>query len=80
MRAAELFINRYLDPEVQTELPKRVGVAPVKKAALVKLAEDPELKDVMRLDPAQIRNMYFIDWSKVNIAEWVNKWNRVIAR
>ena len=34
----------------------------------------------MLLDPAQIRNMYYIDWSKVNVNEWVNKWSRVMAR
>lgn len=79
-RAAEAFIDRYLDPEVQVEMAKKTGVVPVKKAALAKLADDPEIRDVMLLHPAQIRNLYYIDWSKVNIGEWVNKWNRVIAR
>ena len=78
--AAEFFIDRYVDPEVQVELPKKVGLVPVKKAALARLAEDPELKAVMLLDPAEIRNMYYIDWSKVNVNEWVNKWSRVMAR
>ena len=78
--AAEAFINRYLDPEVQIQVSRRTGVVPVKKAALSRLADDPELKDVMILDPAKIRNMYHIDWSGVNVGEWVNKWNRVMAR
>jgi putative spermidine/putrescine transport system substrate-binding protein len=79
-RAAEFFINRYLDPEVQVELPKKTGIAPVSKAALAKLAADPELKGLMLLEPAKIRNLYYIDWSKVNVGEWVSKWNRVMAR
>ena len=79
-RAAEFFIDRYVDPEVQVELSKKVGLVPVKKAALAKVAADPELKAVMLLDPAEIRNMYYIDWSKVNVNEWVNKWSRVMAR
>jgi len=78
--AAELFINRYLDPEVQVEFPKKVGIAPVKKAALARLADDPELRGLMLLTPKQIQNMYYIDWSKVNVGEWVNKWSRVLAR
>lgn len=78
--AAEFYVNRFLDPEVQLAFAKRLGVAPVNKAALARLSADPELKDHMLLTPAQIQKMYFIDWSKVNMAEWVNRWSRVLAR
>lgn len=78
--AADAFINRYLDSDVQAKLTKKLGVAPAQPAALAQLVNDPELKDLMLLTSAQMQNMYFIDWSKVNPAEWVNKWNRTMAR
>jgi putative spermidine/putrescine transport system substrate-binding protein len=78
--AADAFIDRYLDPDVQVGMSRQTGVAPIKQAALATLAGDPELKEVMLLKPEEIRNAYYIDWSKVNINEWVNKWNRVMTR
>ncbi len=79
-RAAEFYINRYLDPEVQATFSQRMGVVPVNKAALARLAADPALRRLMLLDPAQIRNMYYLDRAKINQADLVNKWNRVMAR
>jgi putative spermidine/putrescine transport system substrate-binding protein len=78
--AAEFFINRYLDPEVQFAFSKAIGSAPVNRTALARLAEDPELKGVMRLTPEEIQKLYYPDWSKVNMKDWVSRWSRVMAR
>lgn len=80
MRPAEFFINQYLSLQVQLAMSRKLGVGPVNEAALAELAKDPEWKDGMVVDPAIIRNMYYLDWSKVNLNEWVNKWSRVMAR
>lgn len=79
-RAAEFAINRYLDPDVQVAMSKKTGLMVGSKAALTKLANEPAMKGLMLLDPAQIRNMYYIDWSKVNLNDWISKWNRTMAR
>ncbi len=79
-RAAEFFINQYLDPDAQVKISGKLGQVPVKKGALAKLGDDPELREIMLLTPAQIRNMYYLDWSRVNFSEWVSKWSRAMAQ
>ncbi len=79
-RAAEFFVNRYLDVEVQVEFSKKTGTVPVRREALAKLAADPQVREFTVLDPNRIRTMYYVDWSKVNVSEWANKWSRMMAR
>ncbi|MCC7275402.1 MAG: extracellular solute-binding protein [Alphaproteobacteria bacterium] len=78
--AAEYWVNRYLSPEVQEALGRANGIAPVNAAALAKLKADPLLAELMLLTPEAIAGTYAIDWSRIDLADIVDKWNRVTAR
>lgn len=80
-RAAQFFLNRYIDPAVQLQFTEKVGSVPANEAALAQLATRAELRDVPTiLEPAKIRNMYYIDWFKVDFNDWIGKWSRMMAR
>ncbi len=79
-RAAEFAINRYLDPDVQVGMAKKTGLMVHSKEAMARLAKDPAFKGLVFLSPAEIRNMYYIDWSKMNLNDLISKWNRTMAR
>lgn len=78
--AAEFWINQYLDTDVAAEIHRRLGIGPALGGELPKLAADPELKQVMLLSRTEIGKMYQIDFSKINMREWTEKWNRTIGR
>lgn len=79
-KAAETFMNLYLSTPVQETLCRANGIVPVNPDAAVKLQDDPLLKEMMLLTPEQIANAYYADWSKVSMAQWGQKWNRVVLR
>jgi putative spermidine/putrescine transport system substrate-binding protein len=74
------FINLYLDPEVQSQHAKATGVMPAYPAALKAFAEDPVVKELMLLEPAQIDNLYVVDFSKIDQAKWREAWNKEVVR
>ncbi len=77
---AALYIDAYLDAATQYEMTVKTGTVPVSPAARARLADVPVVRDQMVLDPARIAAMTRIDFSKVDLADWNDRWNRVIAR
>jgi putative spermidine/putrescine transport system substrate-binding protein len=77
---AQKFLNAYLDPEVQLAHAKATGVLPINRAALKKLGEDPENRNVLLLKDEELDNLFVVDFSKVKLAEWRSAWNRDIKR
>ncbi len=79
-RAAEWFINAYLADEAQYILADRRGVIPANATARARLAADPVLKEFFILDKDAFANMMPIDWSKIDVDSFAEKWNRAISR
>jgi putative spermidine/putrescine transport system substrate-binding protein len=79
-RAAEFFINAYLAEESQYHLAKVRGIIPVNGKARVRLGDDPLLKEFFMLSDAEVANMMRVDWSKIDLTTFGDKWNRAIAR
>ena len=78
--AAEWFINAYIADANQTILANRRGVIPANATARAKLASDPVLKDFFILDKDEFANMMTIDWKKIDISAFADKWNKAISR
>jgi putative spermidine/putrescine transport system substrate-binding protein len=79
-KAAEFWVNRYLSPEVQEKLGSANGIAPINPAALTAMRADPFLAELMLLTPEDIGKAYAINWSKIDLAQIIDKWNRAMAR
>ena len=47
--------------------------------ALANLAKDPILKDLLLLDPAEVRNMVRVNWEKLD-PDFTEKWSRAVVR
>jgi putative spermidine/putrescine transport system substrate-binding protein len=79
--AAEYWINRSLDPEVQLEFARKVGVVPTHGQALAQMKDDPVLKNFMWSQEAQ-RNAFHMDWKIVEPQmPWIiDKWSRMMVR
>ena len=41
---------------------------------------DPLLKELMLLTPEDIGKAYAINWSKIDLPDIIDKWNRTMAR
>ena len=78
-KAAEFFINTYLSTDVQEYMTKNRGLVAVNADAQKRLQSDPLLSEMLLLKPEEIANVYVIDFSKVRVPEWTDKWNRMIA-
>lgn len=74
------FINLYIDPEVQAAHAQTTGVMPAHPAALKAFAEDPVVRELMLVEPAQIDNLYVVDFTKIDQAKWRDSWNKEIQR
>lgn len=79
-RAAEAFINVMVSAEAQEEMTKVRGLVPVNLPAMARLSGDPLLAENLMLKPEQVNNVYQVDFDKVKVAEWTDKWNRMVAR
>ncbi len=79
-KAANWFLNQYLDADFQYEFAIKSGVVPVNQLAQARLGEDPILKELLVLDPALIKKELRLDYSKVNISDWTDQWSRSVAR
>jgi len=77
---AHRFVDTYLDPQIQSVHAKATGVLPVNRAAIKELGTDPEAKDVLLLSDADLDNLFVVDFSKVNLAQWRSAWSRDIVR
>src|ERR1043166_573554 len=78
--AAEFFINTYLTTEAQHQFAAKTGVVPVNRQARMQLDSTPVVKDLVVLDQGKIDNMVKLDPGKINLSEWNDKWNRMIAQ
>ncbi len=77
---AEAFVNFYLDPEVQFQFAKKVGIAAINPAARDRLRKDPEVGPILLLTDEEMNNMHITDWTKLSADEWREKWNRFVGR
>jgi putative spermidine/putrescine transport system substrate-binding protein len=79
-RAAEFFINTYVSADVQEYMTKNRGLVAVNAEAQKRLLGDPLLAEMLLLKPEDIANVYVVDFTKVRLPDWTDRWNRMIAR
>jgi len=79
-KAAAAYINQFLNEDFQFEFAKVNGLVAVNRRAQARMSQDPVLKEMLILDPAQMTKMLQVDYSKANISDWTDQWNRRIAR
>ena len=77
---AAFYIDAYLSAATQRDMAVKTGTVPVSPVARAGLADVPVVRDEMILDPAKVANMTRIDFSHVDLADWTDQWNRVVAR
>lgn len=80
VKASEAYINQFLNEDFQFEFAKVNGLVAVNRKAQARMSQDPVLKEMLILDPAQMAKMLQVDYSKANISDWTEQWNRRIAR
>ena len=78
--AAHAYINLFIDAAFQEAFAIKRGVVPENQMAIKGLSADPTLKKMMILDPDQIAHMLRIDYSKVNVSDWNDQWNRTVSK
>lgn len=78
--AAEFYINTVLSAEVQYQMAVKTGTVPVNRDALKRLGDVPVVKDLVILEPERIGRMVRLDAEKINLSQWNDQWNRMIAR
>ena len=77
---AAFYIDAYLDAATQYQMTVKTGTVPVNPAAWAKLADTSVVKDMMILDPARIAAMTRLDYGKIDIAAWNDRWNRIVVQ
>lgn len=80
IEAAHWFLNQYLDGDYQYYFATQSGVAPVNRKGLERMAQDPMVSKFVTTDPEKLGKFLRIDYTKVDISEWMDQWNRAIAR
>jgi putative spermidine/putrescine transport system substrate-binding protein len=78
-QAIEWIINQFLTKPMQVAVLTEGGQVPVHKGALAELHANPEYS-FLRLSAEDFAKMYSVDFSKVNEAAYVQRWNRTIGR
>ncbi len=78
--AAHWFLNEYLDPDYQFEFATSRGVVPVNKTAIERMKDDPVLVEMVQLDPNDIARQLRLDYSKADISNWIDRWNRSVSQ
>ena len=78
-RALEWIIDQFIAQQMQIAVLTEGGQVPVHKGALAQLVKLPEYA-FLRLAPDDFAKMYSVDFSKVNEAAYVQRWNRTIGR
>lgn len=76
--AVDWVVNRFLDLPMQLATSTEGGQVPASTLALAEMQKDGSL-GFLKLKPADIARMYQIDYTKVNQAAYVQKWNRRIG-
>ncbi len=78
--AATWFLNQYVDADYQLTFSIVGGVVPVNTKAIERMGEDPVFAKMMQLKPDQMAHQLHIDYTKVNIPDWVDQWNRMVVK
>jgi putative spermidine/putrescine transport system substrate-binding protein len=78
-RASEWLINQFIAEAMQIAVLTQAGQVPVNGDALAKLKSLPE-NAFLRLSAEDFAKMYVVDFSKVNEAEYVQRWNRKMGQ
>jgi putative spermidine/putrescine transport system substrate-binding protein len=79
VKAANWFLNEYNDADFQLEYARNSGVVPVNSKAIEALKSDPVLAEMLQLEPEQIAKQLRVDYTKADISEWTDKWNRSVS-
>ena len=77
--ALEWIIDQFLAEPMQVAVLTEGGQVPVHKGALAKLQKEPDYS-FLRLSAEDFARTYSVDFSKVNEAAYVQRWNRNIGR
>jgi spermidine/putrescine-binding protein len=78
-KAVDWVINEFLSKPMQIASLTEGGQVPVHNGALAELQANPEYS-FLRLSAEDFAKMYSVDFSKVNEAAYVQRWNRTIGR
>jgi spermidine/putrescine-binding protein len=78
--AASWFINEYQEPDFQMLYAVKSGVVPTNRVSISRLATDPIFAEMLELDPAKIAKQLQIDYTKVDISDWMDQWNRTVSQ
>ncbi len=78
--AAHAYINLFNDADFQKTFAIKRGVVPENLLSLKGLEENATLKRLMILDPDDIAKMLHTDYSKVNVSDWHDQWNRTVSK
>jgi putative spermidine/putrescine transport system substrate-binding protein len=81
-RSAEAyaFVDEYLAPEAQAAHGIATGSLPLNPGAQSALAKDPINQSLMILSADGLKDMFLIDWSRLDTRKWREEWNRSISR
>jgi putative spermidine/putrescine transport system substrate-binding protein len=79
-KAAEAFINVMVSTDAQEAMTKTRGLVPVNLESMKRLTTDALLAENLMLKPEDVNNVYQVDFGKVKIPDWTDKWNRMVAR
>ena len=80
VEAAHWFINEYLEEDFQLLFATKSGIIPINKGAIKRMADDEVVRDILVLDEAKIANELRFDYSGVNLSNWTDQWNRMVAQ
>ncbi len=77
--AALWYVNEFVGIDNQFTLATQTGVFPTNREVVARLGSDPVLKQMLELDPGMLGKQLRIDYSEVNISDWVDQWTRAIV-
>jgi spermidine/putrescine-binding protein len=78
--AAYAFIDTMFATDAQYEYGKATGSVPTIGAARAKLADDPDVKDLLFVADADMDRAFQIDWSRLDEKKWRDTWTRQVKR
>ena len=80
VEAAHWFINEYLEEDFQLLFATKSGIIPINKGAIKRMADDEVIRDILVLDEEKIANELRFDYSGVDLSDWTDQWNRMVAQ
>ena len=77
-------MNELISAEQQEEWYNTSGIVPVNNATLKKVSGSPLLDKMgnpaLILDPAELANGYFVDYSHYDVKKWNEEFNRIFFK